>query len=1050
MSAPMKVLLKQSPRTLAIVNEYHALLVMSSNPKGSLEQRTKCIVTFNKKSEVDLEGFKHVVDCFGCLGLINVGTDVFLCTITAHARTARPMPGRAVWRIHAVDFHCLTKSAWDFLDAMPTMEIHHPGQSPVDVNVHPCGGIRKLLNNGSFYYSNDFDLTAVLQNSGDTKSFSLPLDASFMWNMFMMEELIVFRSRLAADEQQFMDAGGFLTCVIRGFASTQPIRLDNLNGLLSVISRQSCRRAGTRFNVRGIDDEGNVANFVETETILWLENRLQFGYVQIRGSVPVFWEQDGNFLGGKPNLTRSFEATQPAFNKHLRQITERFGSVQIVDLLADKTGERDLSVAFSKHIEQSKDPQVRYMHFDFHKEVGNGQGYGAASRILDRIQEVIMEVGFFSHNPTTCETETEQIGVFRTNCLDCLDRTNFIQQIISRDVLDLFLDYNNLYPNEDLWQKLSTLWADNGDQLSQIYTGTNALKSSYTRSGRMNLAGALSDVTKSVSRLYVNNFVDKSRQTTIELLLGLAEGQMGITISDPVNDYVQAELARRSVEYSSDYKIQVFCGTFNVNGKVPTQADLTSWLFPREMAQFPDLYMLGFQELVELSAGQILNADSGRRVFWEDMVHQSLNRRENYVLLRSGQLVGTASMLFVKRSEMHRVRNVEGAFKKTAFGGMTGNKGGVGISFMYANTSICFLNSHLAAGMNNVEERHSDYKVLASGVRFNRGRQMKDHDTVFWLGDLNYRIDLPNDTVRTMLDQGDLQHALARMVERDQLASQMIRGETFPYFNEGKITFLPTYKYDPGTDDYDTSEKARVPAWTDRILTRGKNVRNLAYNSATKIKFSDHRPVYALFEVTVTIIDETKKDTLFHELYHERREQMGPDTTLLINDEEFREAVVTPSRLPHPSTDSKKWWAGEGLASKIPVLPPRPGMVLNPEKLNPFSTKSSDQPDFVDLASDISSIQNVVPRKPVPDSTESLVESLSRKPVPDSSESLVESLSRKPVPDSTESLVESLSRKPVPNGQENINDSGVVRKPVPLNPLDSAAGSDNDSYKSLI
>jgi hypothetical protein len=73
----------------------------------------------------------------------------------------------------------------------------------------------------------------------------------------------------------------------------------------------SCLRAGTRFNTRGIDDDGNVANNVETEVLIYT-NELCFSYVIIRGSVPVFWEQQGIQLGAhKIQIARSFAATQP-------------------------------------------------------------------------------------------------------------------------------------------------------------------------------------------------------------------------------------------------------------------------------------------------------------------------------------------------------------------------------------------------------------------------------------------------------------------------------------------------------------------------------------------------------------------------------------------------------------------------------------------------------------------------------------------------------------------------------------------------------------------
>jgi hypothetical protein len=102
------------------------------------------------------------------------------------------------------------------------------------------------------------------------------------------------------------------------------------------------------------------------------------------------------------------------------------------------------------------------------------------------------------------------------------------------------------------------LWADNGDSLSKIYAGTGALKSSFTRTGKMSFAGAIADVRKSATRLYYNNFTDKARQITIDTLLGRLVGQTPVILFDPISDYVAGELQRRSKEFSTSEKIHMY------------------------------------------------------------------------------------------------------------------------------------------------------------------------------------------------------------------------------------------------------------------------------------------------------------------------------------------------------------------------------------------------------------------------------------------------------------------------------------------------------------
>ena len=88
--------------------------------------------------------------------------------------------------------------------------------------------------------------------------------------------------------------------------------------------------------------------------------------------------------------------------------------------------------------------------------------------------------------------------------------------------------------------------------------------------------------------------------------------------------------------------------------------------------------------------------------------------------------------------------------------GIAGNKGAVAIRMDFANTSICFVTAHLAAGFSNFDDRNRDYSTIGHGLRFQRNRGIDDHDTVIWLGDFNYRIELSNDRVRKLVEVGDL------------------------------------------------------------------------------------------------------------------------------------------------------------------------------------------------------------------------------------------------------------------------------------------------------
>jgi hypothetical protein len=338
----------------------------------------------------------------------------------------------------------------------------------------------------------------------------------------MIQPLADFRARLSSHERDALDSCHILTSAIRGFAlsmvvpaAASPIKPSGAPSgapsSLTLVSRLSCRRAGTRFNARGIDDEGNVANFVETETVFWTPPSVDgggccFAYAQVRGSVPVFWEQAAGLLPGqqKIHVTRSAEATQPAFDRHFEELARKYGAVHILNLLSEtKAGEVDLTNRYRYHVRNcslrggsgaagdggvggakgaADDGLLRETEYDFHAQTRTG--YEAAEMIKHHIQVSAEGFAYFladvdrinqhasrgvTRPPMPMDARTssvvilQQEGVFRTNCLDCLDRTNVIQTMISRIVLEAFLEQSKARAASDFWARHSSLWADNGD-----------------------------------------------------------------------------------------------------------------------------------------------------------------------------------------------------------------------------------------------------------------------------------------------------------------------------------------------------------------------------------------------------------------------------------------------------------------------------------------------------------------------------------------------------------------------------------------------------------
>lgn len=869
------------------------------------------------------------------LGLITIENQVFFCVITNSQKIAQATPTESIEVIKSVKFYCITDSKYDFIDLRQQApgsgagegyddyydeyDIPGGGSSSSSSNSngegkHPCADFQKLLENGSFYYSNDFDLTCTLQKRGVTSAsgkyvFKIDsIEREYMWNSFLMEDFLEYYDNLSDISEKTM-LNKFITVVIRGFAKTELSYVGNLRISETIISKQSWKRAGTRFLSRGMDDDGNVANFVETEFVMY-SKEFCYAFVIIRGSVPCFWEQDTALINPKVTVNRSVEATQPVFDSHFGRVCSKYGPVNIVNLLSTKSSEIELTKRYRALYKDSKlGNDLEMTEFDFHKETSQ-DGFAAASRISPMINGFLMESGYFAFDVRDKKLISEQNGIFRVNCLDCLDRTNLIQQLISNMVFKLFLlDFKlidksllrkyemdmtlnlgsggtragtaeNNYVSENCFSKHNTIWADNGDQISQIYTGTNALKSSFTRKGKMSFAGALSDATKSVSRMYINNFMDKGKQSNIDSLLGKLPEQSPVSIVDPQREFIKSKLKEFSSQYITSENVNILIGTYNCNNISSASIDLKPWLFPIGDKFKPDMVVLGLQEVIELSAGSILNADYSKLKFWETLVSKCLNQFDDYVMLRTEQMSSLMVVFFVKKSMAEKVKQVEGSSKKTGFGGITGNKGGVAIRFEYGSTSFAFVNSHLAAGQQQVYERCVDYENIYDNIKFSRGRTLGFHDKIFWLGDLNFRINLPNESVRNVLKNCESDEDYQKLLLYDQLNEQVnIKKTIFKGFYEPTIKFPPTYKYNTGTDLYDTSEKARTPSWCDRILYKGEDIRPLSYSDAD-LRFSDHKPVYAAYRVKVEFVNEEKKQEIIEK--YKKPALMGEPTLLEI------------------------------------------------------------------------------------------------------------------------------------------------------------------------
>lgn len=371
------------------------------------------------------------------------------------------------------------------------------------------------MSSENFYFANStnssnlFDLTVSAQSRNEPGS----EDYRFFWNRILYFPL----ERFGINPDDW-----FVRCMC-GSVLIRTIYVGHRTAKVAIISRLSCERVGTRFNVRGANDDGSVANFVETEQLISFENQ-QSSFIQIRGSVPLFWEQPGIQVGSHSIRMRSIEASVPAFERHYAQLRKLYNYVATVNLLGSKEGERKLSEAFKNVHKGSSSADMEMISFDYHAQMKISRS--SIKSLQSKLDPIVEQRGYFLVTNGKVERFVfaslyiisiyfrSQSGVIRTNCMDCLDRTNCVQTLIGLKALsiqlqDLEVEKLKAGISSRFEETLKEIWQKNGDQCSIIYAGTGALEGK----------SKLKDASRSIARTLQNNLMDSAKQESFDLLL---------------------------------------------------------------------------------------------------------------------------------------------------------------------------------------------------------------------------------------------------------------------------------------------------------------------------------------------------------------------------------------------------------------------------------------------------------------------------------------------------------------------------------------------------
>ncbi|KAJ5672199.1 Polyphosphoinositide phosphatase [Penicillium longicatenatum] len=481
-------------------------------------------------------GLNQKCSAWALLGFIQFTGAYYMLLVTKRSQVAM-LGGHNVYQIDETELISLTTSSRLKPENQPDEERY-----------------KAILNNldltRSFYFSYSYDITRSLQHNicRERKAYQngqprfLPQDYPQDYNIMFVWNNHLLAPAIAALKNPFQ----WCLPIIHGYVDQSKMSVFGRVVYISIIARRSRLFAGARFLKRGANDLGYVANDVETEQIVSEQTTTSFhsagptlyanphytSYVQHRGSIPLHWTQEG--VSPKPDIELSLiDPFYSAAALHFDNLFERYGApIYILNLVKARERtprESKLLKEFTNAVEYLNqflpaDKKLIYKAWDMSR--------AAKSRDQDVIQtlegiagDIIPKTGFFKNGGVESGLQLQN-GVARTNCIDCLDRTNAAQFVIGKRALGHQLhalgviDKTTVEYDTDAVNLFTNMWHDHGDTIAIQYGGSHLVNTMATYRKINQWSSHSRDMVESFKRYYNNSFLDAQRQEAYNLFLG--------------------------------------------------------------------------------------------------------------------------------------------------------------------------------------------------------------------------------------------------------------------------------------------------------------------------------------------------------------------------------------------------------------------------------------------------------------------------------------------------------------------------------------------------
>ncbi|KAL4807576.1 SacI homology domain-containing protein [Aspergillus unguis] len=502
--------------------------------KRQMSQLLDAIDDGNKSSG----GLKLKCSAWAILGFIRFTGAYYMLLVTKRSQVAM-LGGHYVYKIDGTELISLTTSS--------SSSRFKPEKNPEEARYIAI--LHNLDLTRAFYFSYSYDVTHTLQHNinrerkthedGQPREFRQDFNTMFIWNHHLLAPAIM----------NLKDPYQWCLPVIHGYVEQAKMSVYGRLVYITIIARRSRFFAGARFLKRGANDLGYVANDVETEQIVsemtttsfhsagpnLYANPLYTSYVQHRGSIPLYWTQENSGVSPKPDIQLNLvDPFYSAAALHFDNLFARYGApIYILNLIKSRERtprESKLLKEFTNAVEYlnqflPEDKKLIYKPWDMSR-AAKSRDQDVIATLEDIAGEIIPKTGFFQNGHDAASGLRVQNGIARTNCIDCLDRTNAAQFVIGKRALGYqlhalgIIEGTTVEYDTDVVNLFTDMWHDHGDNIAIQYGGSHLVNTMATYRKINQWSSHSRDMVESFKRYYNNSFLDAQRQEAYNLFLG--------------------------------------------------------------------------------------------------------------------------------------------------------------------------------------------------------------------------------------------------------------------------------------------------------------------------------------------------------------------------------------------------------------------------------------------------------------------------------------------------------------------------------------------------